>query len=85
MDVAKADMGNRAKFMSFVCVKDLVASIQFNFIERAPYTTKLSPGAQQRTETQSPNPQASTVARKNSLPKGKNLEQDEAYKEEPSC
>ena len=36
-------------------------------------------------ETQSQNPQGSTVARKNSLLTGRNLEQDPAYREEPSC
>ena len=36
-------------------------------------------------ETQSQNPQVSTVARKNSLLTGRNLELDLAYREEPSC
>ena len=34
-------------------------------------------------DTQSLNPQVSTVARKNSLLTGRNLEQDPAYREEP--
>ena len=36
-------------------------------------------------ETQSQNPQVSTVARKNALLTGRNLEQDPAYREEPSA
>ena len=37
------------------------------------------------SETQSLNPQGSAVARKNSFLTGRNLNQDPAYKEEPSC
>ena len=37
------------------------------------------------SKTQSQNPQVGTVARKNSLLTGRNLEQDPAYREEPSC
>ena len=37
------------------------------------------------SETQSRNPQVSTVARESSLLTGRNLEQDPAYREEPSC
>ena len=36
-------------------------------------------------ETQSQDPQLSTLARKNSLLTGRNLGQNQAYKEEPSC
>ena len=53
-------------------------SIQFSlFVQRLLFTTK--------SETQSQNPQGRTGARKNSLLTGRNLEQDPAYREEPSC
>ena len=63
---------------------ELALVFQFSFLCRAPFITKLSLG-ESESETQSQNPQVSTVARKNSLLTGRNLEQDPAHREEPSC
>ena len=55
------------------------------FICIAPFHNKIVSRCFTESETQNQNPQVSTVARKNSLLTGRNLEQDPAYKEEPSC
>ena len=58
-------------------------SIQF-YLYSASYNNIVS-RCFTESDTQSQNPQVSTVARKNSHLTGRNLEQDLAYKEEPSC
>ena len=61
-------------------------SIQFNSVEFYLYRTKKNPKQnKQKNNTRSPDPHISTVARKNSLLTGRNLEQDQAHKEYPSC
>ena len=60
-------------------------SIKFNsvYFYRAFYN-KIVSRCFTESETQSQNPQVSRVAKKNSLLTGRNLEQDPAYREEPS-
>ena len=63
-------------------------TIQFSSIQFYLYSSfynKFVSGYFTESEIQSQNPQVSTAARKNSLLTGRNLEQDPAYKEEPSC
>ena len=50
------------------------------FICIAPFTNKIVSRCFTEAETQSRNPGGSTVARKNSLLTGRNLEQDPAYR-----
>ena len=47
--------------------------------------SKLNKGTNTEAVYRSQNPQINTVERKNSLLTGRNLEQDPAYREEPSC
>ena len=56
-----------------------------SFICIAPFYNKIVSRCFKEWETQSQNPPVSTVPRKNSLLTGRNLEQDPAYREEPSC
>ena len=55
----------------------------FEFYLYSAFYNKIVPRSFTESETQSVNPQVSTVAKKNSLLTGRNLEQDPAYKEEP--
>ena len=69
---------------NILSIPKLQTEIRFNSIHLySAYYNNLCMG-ESESETQSQNPQAST-ARENSLLTGRNLEQDLAYKEEPSC
>ena len=58
---------------------------QFIFVYKELVTIKMFSGCFLEAEPQSLNPQVTAVARKKSLLTARNREQDQVYKEEPSC